>query len=95
VLTFRSSPDYETKSTYMVTVEATDGTNTATRNVTVRVTTDAVVPVTDGTLLARYAGTDGVLELDDVFMAIDDYFDYDDRITLEEIYELVDLYFES
>jgi hypothetical protein len=76
-------------------VKAYDGTYMNTRDVTVKVTTDAVVTVTDGTLLARYAGTDGVLELDDVFMAIDDYFDYDDRITLEEIYELVDLYFES
>ena len=27
--------------------------------------------------------------------AIDDYFDYDDRITLEEVYQLVDLYFDS
>ena len=46
-------------------------------------------------LITRYAGDDGVLQLDEVFIAIDDYFDYDDRITLEEVYQLVDLYFDS
>ena len=30
----------------------------------------------------------------EVFTAIDDYFDYDDRLTLEEVLEIVDLYFE-
>ena len=35
------------------------------------------------------------IDLDEVFKAIDDYFDYDDRLTLEEINELVDLFFES
>ena len=38
VLTFKSSPDYETKNTYMVTVEANDGTNTAMKAVTINVT---------------------------------------------------------
>ena len=38
VLTFRSSPDYETKNTYMVTVKADDGENTAMKEVTVTVT---------------------------------------------------------
>ena len=47
-------------------------------------------------LVARYDANDsGTIDLDEVFTAIDDYFDYDDRITLEEVYELVDLYFES
>ena len=46
------------------------------------------------TLLQRYAGLDGVLQLDEVYAAIDDYFD-NDALTLEQVYELVDLYFES
>ena len=32
--------------------------------------------------------------MDEVFKAIDDYFDFDDRLTLEEVFEIVDLYFE-
>ena len=47
------------------------------------------------TLLERYDTDSNGIDLDEVFVAIDDYFDYDDRITLEEVYELVDLYFES
>ena len=50
----------------------------------------------EDTLLSRYdANGSGEIDLDEVFTAIDDYFDYDDRLTLEEIYEIVDLYFES
>ena len=48
------------------------------------------------TLLGRYDANDNnEIDLDEIFTAIDDYFDYDDRLTLEEVYELVDLYFES
>ena len=50
----------------------------------------------EDTLLNRYdANANGEIDLDEVFTAIDDYFDYDDRLTLEEVYEIVDLYFES
>jgi hypothetical protein len=50
----------------------------------------------EDTLLGRYDANDNnEIDLDEVFKAIDDYFDYDDRLTLEEIYEIVDLYFES
>ena len=38
VLTFNSAPDYETKSSYTATVTASDGTNSATQNITVNVT---------------------------------------------------------
>ena len=38
MLTFRSSPDFETKTTYMITVKADDGTYTDTHDVTIRVT---------------------------------------------------------
>ena len=48
------------------------------------------------TLLERYDANDNdEIDLDEVFKAIDDYFDFSDRLTLAEIYELVDLYFES
>ena len=35
VLTFNSAPDYETKASYTATVTASDGTNSATQNITV------------------------------------------------------------
>ena len=48
------------------------------------------------TLFGRYDANDNnKIDLDEVFKAIDDYFDYADRLTLEEVYEIVDLYFES
>ena len=52
---------------------------------------------TGGTLLDRYDvnPNNGMIDLDEVFKAIDDYFDYDDRLTLAQVYEIVDLYFES
>ena len=46
------------------------------------------------TLLGRYDenGNDEI-DLDEVFTAIDDYFE--ERLTLEEVFEIIDLYFES
>ena len=38
VLTFNSAPDYETKTTYIATVTASDGTNSTAQNITVNVT---------------------------------------------------------
>ncbi|MDA0796313.1 MAG: hypothetical protein O2950_11180, partial [Proteobacteria bacterium] len=38
VLSFKVAPDYETKATYTATVTASDGTNTATQDITVSVT---------------------------------------------------------
>ena len=50
----------------------------------------------EGTLLDRYdENGNAEIDLDEVFKAIDDYFDYADRLTLEEVYEIVDLYFEG
>jgi hypothetical protein len=106
VLTFRSAPDFEAPGSedgdnvYTVTVEADDGTYTAMRPVTVTVTNDeaddAVEPMPGETLLERYdANESGGIDLDEVFVAIDDYFDYDDRITLEDVYAVVDMYFDS
>ena len=46
------------------------------------------------TLLSRYdANGDGEIDLDEVYTAIDDYFDYEDRLTLEQVYEIVGLFF--
>ena len=97
VLTFGSSPDYETKRTYMVTVKANDGTYTATRDVTVRVTTDVVeMPVTDGTLVERYAGDDGILQRGEVINAIDDYLDAGAGApSRADVITIIDLYLDS
>ena len=38
VLTFKTAPDYETKTTYTATVTASDGTNSTTQSITVNVT---------------------------------------------------------
>ena len=47
-------------------------------------------------LVGRYdANDDGAIDRDEVLDAIDDYFDYDDRITKEEVLDLIDLYFSS
>ena len=85
--------DYETKDSYEVTVTATDPEG-AGDMITVTITVTDVDE--ERTLLERYDANDsGEIDLDEVFTAIDDYFDYDDRLTLEEVFEIVDLYFES
>ena len=104
MLRFRSSPDYEspadadTNNVYMVTLKATEGTNTDTHNVMVRVT-DVVedVPVIgDDTLLGRYAGDDGILQRGEVISAIDDYLDAGvGAPSRAEVIELIDLYLDS
>jgi len=45
VLSFKTAPDYETKSTYTATVTASDGTNTSTQAITVNVTDVNTVPI--------------------------------------------------
>ena len=87
--------DFEaTQNTYMVTVTASDGTDSDSTDVTITVTdVDEGMPMD---LLTRYDDNNNkVIDLPEVFRAIDDYFDYDDRLTLAEVYEVVDLYFES
>ena len=88
--------DYEaTQNTYMVTVTVADAAGEMDMvDVTVTVTNvDEGMPMD---LLTRYDdNNNNVIDLEEVFRGIDDYFDYDDRLTLDEVYELVDLYFES
>ena len=55
VLTFRSPPDYETKTTYMITVEASDGTNMASHEVAIMVTDVDEVPTIEGDATIDYA----------------------------------------
>ena len=91
--------DYETKASYSVTVTASDGTDTDTITVTITIT-DVVVedttPVTDGTLLERYAGDDGILQRGEVIDAIDDYLDAGDGAPSRgDVIELIDLYLDS
>ena len=38
ILTFANAPDYETKTSYSRTVTASDGTNSATQDITVNIT---------------------------------------------------------
>ena len=86
--------DYEaTQNTYMVTVTATDDAG-ATDTIDVTITVTDEEETGEDTLLSTYdANNNGKIDRDEVFTAIDDYFDYDDRITLEEVFEIVGLYF--
>ena len=79
--------DYETKMSYMVTVTATDPDGeSATINVTVNVTNVG--------LDTRYdANDDGALQLDEVYQAVDDYFD--EEITLQDALDVIARYFDQ
>ena len=100
VLTFRTAPDYETPGSaagtnmYMVTVEANDGTNDASRDVTVTVTNvDESAPA--GSLLERYdTDVSGDIDKDEAIAAINDYLfgTGDDAITQDQVIEVINLY---
>ncbi len=45
VITFNSAPDYETKTSYSITVSVSDGTNTTAQSVTVNITDENESPV--------------------------------------------------
>ena len=89
-LTFVRAPDYETKSTYMVTVKADDGTYTATRNVVVTVT-DVDEEVIGGTLLERYDTDNNGLDKSEVLKAINDYL-FEDAISKTDVLSLINMY---
>jgi hypothetical protein len=80
--------DYETKSSYMVTVTATDGEDTASIDVTITVTDVIDTPIN------RFdTNSNGMIEESEVLGAIDDYFNPDISVTEKEVLDLIDLYF--
>ena len=98
VLRFLNSPDYEmpadagTDNIYMVTVEASDGTNMATHEVIVTVT-DVDDTIVGEDLLDRYDADDsGHIELSEVNTAIDHFFG--GGLTLLEVNAVIDLFFQ-
>ena len=92
VLNFRSSPDYETKITYMVTVKAAYGADMDTHEVTITVT-DVEEMAPEMSLLDRYdADGDDDIDLTEVGTAIDDFFS--GGLTLAEVSAVIDLFFE-
>ena len=98
VLTFASPPDFEgptddnTDNVYEVTVMAGDGTDSAMLDVRVTVTDVENDMPTGRDLLTRYdADRSGHIDLSEVNVAIDDYFNGD--LTLEEVNDVIDLYF--
>ena len=95
VLTFRSSPDYETKNTYMVTVKADDGENMAMKEVTVTVTDVDDMVTGDDPLLAEYdPDGDGTIEKADMRRAVSNFFVADPpQLTKAEMRRLVAIYF--
>ena len=93
VLTFKSSPDYETKTTYMVTLKVDDGTYTDTHDVTIRVTdVDEMVVVPVDSLLDTYdTNRNGEYDKDEVIAAIRDYLD-EGAPSKAQIIEIIKLY---
>ena len=95
VLTFRTSPDYETKSTYMVTVNANDGENMAMKAVTITVTDVDDTTSPGGTLLDRYDADDnGSIQKGEMIAAINDYLfgTGATAITKGQMIEVINLY---
>ena len=100
VLTFRTTPNYEapadagTDNVYQVTVEANDGTNTATKAVTV-IVTDVDEMVTGDALVDEYdADGSGMIEKSEVLKAINDYLfgEGDEAISKPEVLRLINIY---
>ena len=85
----RSALDAATKSTYTVTVIATD---TAGASDTITVTITVTTTSTLGPLGDRYdTNNNGRIDKEEVLDGIDDYFD--DLIDKEDVLDLIDLYF--
>ena len=58
VLSFVSSPDYETKNSYTATVTVSDGTNSTNQNITININDIALASDTDSLTLNGTAGSD-------------------------------------
>ena len=100
-LSFRAAPDFEmqadadTNNVYMVTIEADDGTNTNSFNVTVTVSDVDEMTPGDGSLLDRYdTNNNNQLDKDEVIAAINDYLFGvgDEQITKDQVIEVINLY---
>ena len=94
VLVFRSSPDYETKTTYMITVNASAGADMDTLEVTVTVT-DVSEMAPEMSLLEMYDENDNNrIDKDEALVAINDYLFGvgDEQITKDQVLEVITLY---
>ena len=99
VLTFRASPNYETPAdadtdnVYMVTVEANDGTNTATKAVTVTVT-DVDEMITGDDLVDEYdADGSGMIDRAEVGQAVRDFIGR--QIKHDDVVKVIAQYFKD
>ena len=87
-LDFEMPADADTDNAYEVTVTASDGNTADDAMVAVTIT------VTDVGLEDSYdANDDGMIDVDEVFKAVDDYFD--DLIDADRVFVTVDHYFDS
>ena len=100
VLTFKTSPDYEAPADadmdnmYMVTVNASDGTNMDELNVMVTVTDVMDDTGVDDPLLAEYdPDGDGRIEKVDMRRAVADFFGASPTLSRDEMRRLVRIYF--
>ena len=83
--------DADTDNTYMVTVEASDGTNMASHEVAIMVT-DVSEMVPEMSLLEMYDENDNNrIDKNEVLAAVDDYL-FERTITKEQALEVIDLY---
>jgi hypothetical protein len=60
VITFNTAPDYETKTSYSITVNVSDGTNTTTQALTINVSDVALASDTDPLTLNGTSGVDSL-----------------------------------
>ena len=85
----KAALDYETKMTYMVTVTATDPDGET-------ASIDVTINVANVGLDNRYdANDDGNMEIGEVRQSISDYFAVGSTLTVEQVKEVITLYFES
>ncbi len=100
-LTFNTTPNYEAPGSaagtnvYMVTVEANDGTNDASRDVMVTVT-DVEETGTGDALVDRYDTDNNGLDRSEVIRAINDYLDEGENApTRADVIRLINLYLDG
>ena len=91
----KAALDYETKTTYEVTVMADDG-NDGTDTIDVTVTVTDVEETGTGTVVEQYdADKNGEIDDEEVLDAVDDYFEVPPKLTREQILDIVDFYFDQ